>query len=102
MLTICVVVTTFSMSCGLVGSMSLGIGSCWPSPGFVSLGRLFFFSLELGGRRLDCDHPVLTLAPSSNNESATAKNGYERLILINFDSEGHKRGRMTACLLGRL
>src|SRR5215813_14940659 len=81
--------------------MSFGSGS-WSSPGFVSVGRLFFFSLDVGGWRLDCDHPVLTLAPSSINESATAKKRYERLNLINFDSEGHKRGRMMACLLGRL
>src|SRR6185369_7444721 len=67
---------------GLAGSMSLGRGSWLGSPGFVSPGRLFFFSLEVGGWRLVWDHPGLTLAPSSSNESATAKKRYERVNLI--------------------
>src|SRR5215213_3028838 len=92
---------TFSMSCGLAGSRSLGSGSCPCSPGFVvSLGRLFFLSLEVGGWRLDCDHPGLTFAPSSNNESATPKSGYKRLNLIVSTPEGHKRGRLAPA--GRL
>ena len=58
------------------GSMSLRKRLLLCSPGLaVSPGRLFFFSLEVGGWRLDCDHPGLILAPSSNNESAIAKNG---------------------------
>src|SRR6185436_11110696 len=73
--------------------MSLGRGSWLGSSGLVSPGRLFFFSLDVGGWRLDCDHPELTLAPSSNNESATAKNRYERLNLIISTPVGHKRGR---------
>src|SRR6185436_11098571 len=82
--------------------MSLGRGSWLGSPGLVSPGRLFFFSLDVGGWRLDCDHPGLTLAPSSNNESATAKKRYERvnLIINRLPTTKSEEGRYPA--LGRL
>src|SRR5215212_4033823 len=93
MLTICVVMATFSMSWGLVGVRSGGSGSCWSPCLGVSPGRLFFFSLLVGGCRRDCDQPGLTFTAINNRERAIAKSEYDRLNLIVSTPEGHKRGR---------
>src|SRR3954463_9459857 len=84
MLTICVEMLTFSRSCGFVGSMSFGSGSCSPSlVGAVGSGRLFFFSFEVGGSRRDCDNPGITHRPRiSKQERRIPKSGYARLNLI--------------------
>src|SRR5262245_55645839 len=83
MLTICVEMLTFSRSCGLVGSRSFGSGSCSPSFGGVSPGRLFFFSLEVGGCRRDCDKLGFTHNPRiSRHERTIPKSGYARLNFI--------------------
>src|SRR6185369_11888924 len=82
MLTIWVEIETFSRSCGLVGTMSVGTGSC--SSFCPSAGRLFFLSFEVGGWRRDCEK-VGTFKPSTISiERATAKNTYRRLIFIVF------------------
>src|SRR5829696_3126375 len=86
---------TFSMSWGLVGVRSGGSGSCWSPCLGVSPGRLFFFSLLLGGCRRDCDQPGLTFTPINNRERAIAKSEYDRLNLIVSTPEGHKRGRLA-------
>src|SRR5262249_52186640 len=86
MLTMLVEMETFSMSCGLVGTMSGGTGSCL-SPSFCpSPGRLFFFSFDDGGWRRDCENPGMHIPVTSNTERATAKKGYNRLNFIVFDA----------------
>src|SRR5688572_8350205 len=84
MFTIWVEMVTFSRSCGLTGSRSFGRGSCSPSfVGVVSPGRLFFFSLEVGGCRRDCDKPGFTYNPRINKQARTIpKSGYARLNFI--------------------
>src|SRR5688572_24399629 len=93
MLTIWVEMLTFSMSFGAAGSRSLGSGSCSPSFVGVSPGRLFFFSLDVGGCRRDCDCPGCTYKPRiSRHERTTPKSGYARLNLIVFNSRGSEEG----------
>src|SRR5688572_31935951 len=92
MLTIWVEMLTFSMSFGAAGSRSLGSGSCSPSFVGVSPGRLFFFSLDVGGCRRDCDCPGCTYKPRiSRHERTTPKSGYARLNLIVFNSRGARK-----------
>src|ERR1700754_608981 len=75
------------MSCGLVGTMSCATGSC--SPGFgASPGRLFFFSLDVGGWRRDCEKPGIIMPITSNTERDKAKNAYIRLDFIVLTPEG--------------
>src|SRR5689334_24269561 len=99
MLTMLVEIETFSRSCGLVGTMSGGTGSCVSSPGFCpSPGRLFFFSFDVGGWRRDCEKPGMQTPITSKTERATAKNAYNRLSLIvstpkDTAGEAWERGR---------
>src|SRR5438045_406941 len=90
---------TFSMSCGLVGVRSGGSGCCW-SPGLgVSPGRLFFFSLVVGGCRRDCDQPIFTFDPINSSERTIPITGYDLLNLISSTPEGHsEEGWRLTCV----